>query len=180
MKTTTLLSLPMAVLAFIASASAQIKPAQFPATLAQLSQRVETIADDAARVCRLDLTSLSRTGQNLSKLRKVELELAELRKRYGVRVDFPLAEARRIGSRIETVEASLLRLKAAPRLVRPEGSAPEATSQIFFEAAQTLCGGEAKSVFDDVCTAQGGTPSEVCEPCLFGLLSCCEKFCTIT
>jgi len=179
MKTGTLLSLAASFIALALSASAQTLPVPFPKALAQLSQKVEAIADDAARVCRLDLASLPQAGRNLSKLKKLELELSELRKRYGTRVDFPAAEARRIGSRIETVEASLVRLKTAPGLVRPEGTAPEATGQLFFEAAQTLCGGGAESVFDDVCKILGGTPSEVCESCGI-IFSCCEKFCTPT
>jgi hypothetical protein len=180
MKATALTSLAAFSIALTLSASAQTRAISLPTALAQLSQKVEAIADDAARVCRLDLASLPQVGRNLSKLKKLELELTELRRRYGSQVGFPAAEARRIGSRIETVEASLVRLKAAPRLTRPAASPPEATSQLFYEAAQTLCGDDAKSVFDDVCKAQGGTPGEVCEECVFGLFTCCEKICTIT
>jgi hypothetical protein len=179
MTRTVLLSLSAFSLSLATSALAQTaKPNPFLAVLYQLNQNVEAIADDAARVCRLDLTSLPQAGRNLSKLKKIESDLSELRKRYGARSDFPAAEARRIGGRIESIEASLVRLKGAPNLVQDRDDGPDATGQMFFEAAQTLCGGDAEGVFEDVCKAQGGTPSETCESCYFGLLTCCEKFCT--
>ena len=177
---TTSLSLAVLSLALATSSPAQTNPNPFLAALSQLSLKVEAIADDAGRVCRLDLTSLPEVGRNLSKLKKLELDPSELRRRYGARADFPSAEARRIGGRIESLEASLVKLKGAPDLVQDRGAELDATGQIFFEAAQTLCPGDAESVFDDVCKAQGGTPSEVCEECFFGLLTCCEKFCSVS
>ena len=163
-----------------AAASGQGSSQGFLQALAALSYQVETVADDVALVCRGDVSDLAVAGARLAEIKKLDQVLVQLQRRYGALAEFPSAEARRIGGRIASLEDSLVRLYAAPELLRPRGDDGNPSGQLFFEAVQSVCpDDDAASVFDDVCKAQGGTPGEECEECFFGLLTCCEKICSV-
>jgi hypothetical protein len=147
--------------------------------LAALSDQVEAIADQAAIVCRRDVSNLSAVERELSEIKKLDQALRQLQRRYGAAAGFPTAEARRIGGRLASLEASLVRLDASSDLVRVRGEGGP-SGQLFFEALQTVCpDDDSASVFDDVCKLQGGTPGETCSDCFYGLFTCCEKFCAL-
>lgn len=151
-------------------------------SLAMLEEQLEAVADEAALVCRSDVTNLAAAGEQLGRVKELSSVLAQIERRYGAREDFPAAEARRIGGRIASLEDSLLRLEISARLLeeRKDAAAAPPKGQLLFEAAQSLCpDDDAADVFDDVCKAQGGTSSEECSECFFGLFTCCEKICSV-